>query len=112
MRGCNTHISCASGGELKLRQGYFTVFVRGWHSRRLLSDAVHCEPTLERGGDGTVQRLGGSSRLRQFWAWRGGWIERPTEPSAEHAVAYYILYRTNLGVRRMFDFWKNANRLD
>ena len=36
--------------------------------------------------DGTVQRLGGSSRLRQLWAWRGDWIEHTTEPGAEHAV--------------------------
>ena len=35
---------------------------------------------------GTVQRSGGSSRLRQLWAWRGDWIEHTTEPGAEHAV--------------------------
>jgi hypothetical protein len=34
----------------------------------------------------TVQRSGGSSRLRQLWAWRGDWIEHTTEPGAEHAV--------------------------
>src|SRR5271156_762353 len=37
-------------------------------------------------GSGTVQRSGGSSRLRQLWAWRGDWIEHTTEPGAEHAV--------------------------
>src|ERR1700722_14035828 len=30
--------------------------------------------------------IGGSSRLRQLWAWRGDWIEHTTEPGAEHAV--------------------------
>ena len=36
----------------------------------------------------TVQRSGGSSRLRQLWAWRGDWIEHTTEPGAEHAVVH------------------------
>jgi hypothetical protein len=35
---------------------------------------------------GTVQRPGGSSRLRHLWAWRGDWIEHTTERSAKHAV--------------------------
>ena len=35
---------------------------------------------------GLSRDRGGSSRLRQLWAWRGDWIEHTTEPGAEHAV--------------------------
>src|SRR5271154_1998602 len=60
--------------------------MRSFPSRDLGTSPAPQHHRLSRRSLGLSRDRGGSSRLRQLWAWRGDWIEHTTEPGAEHAV--------------------------